>query len=120
MVQVKEMRIVNTRYTAIILLASPFVVLGWFFASWLSQQTAKAVERPEIVVVDPPKQFDQTVARLGFLVIKKNEYTENANTFYRVRIPKGFEVETAKNFLRQQVPGLILANLRTPAPRLVE
>ena len=120
MVQVKEMRNLNTRYAAIILMASPFVVLGWFFASWLSQQTAKAVERPEIVIVDPPKQFGQAVARLGFVVVKKNDYTEIDGTSYRVRIPKGFEVETAKNFLRQQVPGLILANLRAPAPRLVE
>ena len=114
------MRKINTRYAAIALLAFPFVVLGWFFASWLSQQTAKAEIRPEIVIVDPPKEFGQTVARLGFVVIDKNNYAEIDFTSYRVRIPKGFEVETAKDYLRQQVPGVILANLHASKPSLVE
>ncbi len=110
------MRIINRRHAAIVLVASPFVVLGWFFASWLAHQTARVSERPEIVIVDPPKEFNKTAARLGFIVVQKDDNSEIEFKSYRVRIPKGFEVESAKNYLRQHVPGLILANLHTAAP----
>ena len=114
------MRILNKRYVALILMSFPFVVLGWFFTSWLSQQSAKATERPEIVIVDPPKEFNETATRLGFVIIQKNDHTDIDFTSYRVRIPKGFEIEAAKTFLRQQLPGLVLANLRAAAPNPVE
>ncbi|MBN08720.1 MAG: hypothetical protein CMM45_12920 [Rhodospirillaceae bacterium] len=96
------------RFAGIGLLIAPFFVAGWFIASWLSNSYTQDTTRAEIIVIDPPSQFDLVAQDLGFSVTNAPNIT-NMNRFaYNLRAPRGLTTDSALKLLKDEFPGLAL------------
>jgi len=93
---------------AVGLLVAPFFVAGWFFASWLSDPALQDQTRAEILIVDPPAQFDQVAQDLGFWITSTPDIKNVNRVSLSVRAPKGLSAESAMHLLRQEFPGVVL------------
>ena len=90
------------------LLIAPFFAAGWFIASWLSSPNTQDRTRAEIIVINPPSQFDLIAQDLGFGITHAPN-TKNMNRFaYNIRAPKGLTAESALQLLEDEFPGIVL------------
>lgn len=63
-------------------------------------------EKGEIIVVNPPKRFSDTVRQLGFSITERVQLSELSLDLYRLRTPAGMRVPDARKLLRGRFPGL--------------
>lgn len=98
----------NFQIVAVGLLVAPFFIAGWVFASWLSDPTLQDQARAEILIVDPPAQFDQVAQDLGFWITSAPDARNVNRVSLNVRAPKGLSAESALRMLRQEFPGVVL------------
>ena len=90
------------------LLITPFFVAGWFIASWLSSPNTQDRTRAEIIVIDPPSQFDLVAQDLGFRVTNAPNITKMSRFAYNLRAPRGLTAESALQLLKDEFPGIVL------------
>ena len=96
------------RFAGTSLLIAPFFVAGWFIASWLSNSYPQDSTRAELIVIDPPSQFDLVAQDLGFGITNAPSI-KNMNRFaYNIRAPKGLTAESALQLLEDEFPGIVL------------
>ena len=96
------------RFAGISLLIAPFFIAGWFIAAWLSNSYTHESTRAEIIVINPPSQFDLIAQDLGFGITHAPN-TKNMNRFaYNIRAPKGLTAESALQLLEDEFPGIVL------------
>lgn len=96
------------RFAGIGLLIAPFFVAGWFIASWLSNSYTQDSTRAEIIVIDPPPQFDLVAQDLGFKVTNAPNITNMNGFAYNLRAPRGTTADSALQLLKDEFPGLAL------------
>ncbi|MFQ5766077.1 MAG: hypothetical protein ACE5GT_14245, partial [Rhodospirillales bacterium] len=73
-------------------------------------------ETGEVLVADPPKDFERSVRQLGFSIIEKVSLGALDTEVYRLRIPQGATVPDAVRDLQRRFPGLAVdANHRVDA-----
>ncbi len=65
-------------------------------------------EEGEVVVVDPPKDFSNSVSGLGFGIIETVRLGDLDITVVRLRVPSGQTVRSARRVLLGRFPGLIV------------
>ena len=102
------MKSIRIRFIAMGLTVAPFVLAGWFFASWLSSSAFAAADRPSLVVIDPPEKFHQIAQQQGFKILSTEELDEISMTAVRVRVPKGHRAHSAALLLRNYCPELVV------------
>ena len=102
------MRSKKLRTAGIGLLTTPFFVAGWFIASWLSTSYPQESTRAEILVIDPPLQFDLVAQDLGFGISNAPKIKDKDRVAYHVRAPKGLTAESALQILKDEFPGVVL------------
>ena len=90
------------------LLIAPFFVAGWFIASWLSSSYTQDSTRAEIIVINPPSQFDLVAQDLGFRVTNAPNITKMNRFAYNLRAPRGLTAESALQLLKDEFPGIAL------------
>ena len=96
------------RVAGVGLLTAPFFVAGWFIASWLSDAPLQDIIRAEILVVDPPAQFDLIAHNLGFGITNASDIKNTDRIAYSLRAPTGFTAESALQLLKDEFPGVVL------------
>ena len=96
------------RFVGIGLLIAPFFVAGWFIASWLSGAYTQDSTRAEIIVIDPPSQFDLIVQNLGFGITDAPNIKNMNRLAYNIRAPRGLTAESALQLLKDEFPGIVL------------
>ena len=67
----------------------------------------KRYEEDVVVVVDPPKGFEERAANLGFHVIQEKRLESLSLTMNRLTIPRGMKPPDAVHVLEQEFPGLL-------------
>ena len=97
----------KVHFAGIGLLIAPFFVAGWFIASWLSNSYT-GQHRAEIIVIDPPPQFDLVAQDLGFKVTNAPNITNMNGFAYNLRAPRGTTADSALQLLKDEFPGLAL------------
>lgn len=102
------MKSIKLRFVAMGLTVAPFILAGWFFASWLNSSAFAAAERATLVVVDPPMKFYVLAERLGFKILTINELDALSLTTTEIRVPKGHRSKSAALLLRAYIPELIV------------
>tara|TARA_B100000315_G_scaffold260437_1_gene321868 strand:- start:5164 stop:5499 length:336 start_codon:yes stop_codon:yes gene_type:complete len=102
------MKSITLRIIAMSLTILPFVLAGWIFTSWLAGSALAAVERGELVVIDPPQKIYEISHRLGFKVIKTTALMALDMEAVSLRIPKGHHPKSAAILLRNYVPELVV------------
>jgi len=65
-----------------------------------------AYEKGELLVVNPPRNFEEGASVLGFSVAERLNLVEMALVIYRMRIPQGMTVPQARSRLASKFPGL--------------
>ncbi len=65
-------------------------------------------EEGELVVVDPPAGFAEGASSLGFTILERVQLEELSFSVFRVRIPSGQNVRSARRSLLGRYPGLII------------
>ena len=98
----------NLHLAGVWLLIAPFFVTGWFIASWLSNSYPQHSTRAEIIVIDPPSEFDLIAQHLGFGITNAPEIKNMNRVAYNVRAPKGLTAEGALQLLRDEFPNIVL------------
>ena len=96
------------RRAGISLLIAPFFLAGWFIASWLSVSYTQDSARAEIIVIDPPSQFDLVAQDLGFGITNASNIKNMNRLAYNIRAPRGLTAESALQLLRDEFPGIAL------------
>ena len=96
------------RFAGISLLIAPFFIAGWFIASWLSSPYTRDSTRAEIIVINPPSQFDLIAQDLGFGITNTPNIKNMDRFAYYLRAPSGLTTESALQLLKDEFPGIIL------------
>lgn len=63
-------------------------------------------KRVQIVVVDPPKEFDADAEEMGFVIVERVELTELGMKIIRLKLPSGTTVNMARDRLIRKFPNL--------------
>ena len=90
------------------LLIAPFFIAGWFIASWLSNPYTQDSTRAEIIVINPPSQFEFIAQDLGFGITNAPNVRNMNSLAYNLRAPRGLTAESALQLLRNEFPGIVL------------
>jgi hypothetical protein len=67
---------------------------------------ADRFEKNEVLVSNPPVDFESRAMELGFEVVERIQLRNLSLHIYRVRIPQGSTVKKARQLLAQRIPGL--------------
>ncbi|MBT3915381.1 MAG: hypothetical protein HN731_19920 [Rhodospirillaceae bacterium] len=102
------MKSIKLRFIAMGLTILPFVLAGWLFASWLAGSAFAAVERGELIIIDPPQILYKYTDRFGFKVVNAVALNSLDMKAVTLRVPKGHHPKSAAILLRNYVPGLIV------------
>jgi subtilisin family serine protease len=65
-------------------------------------------EDGEIIIIDPPKDFTNSIGSLGFSIIEIVRLGELDITVVRLRVPSGQSVRSARRVLLGRFPGLVV------------
>lgn len=65
-------------------------------------------EEGEILVANPPRNFEPNVRQLGFQIIEKVSLRSLDTEIFRLRIPRGAAVPAAVRDLQRRFPGLVI------------
>lgn len=68
----------------------------------------ESYEEGELVVIDPPTGFADGARVLGFTILERVQLDELSFSVYRVRIPSGQSVRSARRSLLGRYPGLVI------------
>jgi hypothetical protein len=78
---------------------------------------AEEMEPGELMVVDPPRGFEEAARRLGFSILEQVSLSRLSMSAYRVGTPKGMSLDKARSMLQSRFPRLSMdANHRFDLP----
>jgi hypothetical protein len=77
-------------------------------ANFSSFDPENSYEEGEMVVVDPPKGFSNSVGSLGFAITETVSLGDLGITVVRLRVPSGQTVRSARRVLLGRYPGLVV------------